>query len=147
MPREWLGIPLMYTALPIDQLPDRVGDVSARVLQRMIYGDLTAYGLPQSPYGIQTDARRRHTSTLIDAGFVNALKSGALELVAAVEAFDGSDVVLADNSRIRPEVIICATCYTGGLMELVGRLGHPPAAIQRASAIPLTPRANGSGIR
>jgi putative flavoprotein involved in K+ transport len=111
MPREWLGIP----ALPIDPLRIASGTGAPRVLQRMIYGDLTAYGLPRSPYGIQTDARRRHTSTLIDAGFVNALKAGAVELVAAVEAFDGTDVVLADNSRIRPDVIICATGYMGYL--------------------------------
>jgi putative flavoprotein involved in K+ transport len=123
LPREWLGITLMYTGLPIDPLPDPVGDGGARALQRMIYGDLTPYGLSRSPVGVQTDARRRHKSTLVDGGFVNALKAGEVDIVAAVEAFDGPEVVLVDGSRIRPEAIICATGYRGGLLELVGELG------------------------
>ncbi len=64
-------------------------------MQWLIYRDLSTHGLPRSPYGVQTDARRRHVSTLIDAGFVEALKNRELELVAAVEGFEGSRVVLA----------------------------------------------------
>jgi putative flavoprotein involved in K+ transport len=123
VPREWLGIALMYTALPIDPLPDRVGDQATRVVQRLIYGDLSEYGLPRSPYGVQTDARRRHKSTLIDAGFVEALKRGELELVAAVRAFDGAEVLLDDGSTVSPDAIIAATGYRGGLPDLVGHLG------------------------
>jgi putative flavoprotein involved in K+ transport len=123
VPREWLGVPLMYAGMPIDPLPDPVGDGATRVLQRLIYGDLGAHGLPRSPYGVQTDARRRHVSTLVDAGFVQALKAGELELVAAVDSFNGPEVALTDGSRIRPEAIICATGYRSGLPGLVGHLG------------------------
>jgi putative flavoprotein involved in K+ transport len=122
VPREWLGIALMYTALPLDPLPDRIGDEATRTVQRLIYGDLTEHGLPRSPYGVQTDARRRHLSTLVDAGFVEALKSGELQIMPAVEAFNGSEVLLADGSRITPDAIICATGYSGGLRKLVGHL-------------------------
>jgi putative flavoprotein involved in K+ transport len=123
VPREWIGIAVMYTALPLDPLPDRVGDEATRALQRLIYGDLTEDGLPRSPYGVQTDARRRHASTLVDAGFVEALRGGELELVSAVQAFDGPEVVLADGCRLRPEAVICATGYRSGLPDLVGHLG------------------------
>jgi putative flavoprotein involved in K+ transport len=40
-----------------------------------------------------------------------------------VAAFDGSDVVLADDSRIQPDTVICATGYRRGLEGLVGHLG------------------------
>jgi putative flavoprotein involved in K+ transport len=123
VPREYLGFPIMYSALPLNPWPDRVGDTAAHSMQRRIYGDLSAYGMPRAPYGVQTNARRRHRSTLVDAGFVDALKQGELELVGAVQAFDGSDVVLVDGSRIGPEVVIAATGYRSNLPELVGHLG------------------------
>ncbi|MDT5195502.1 MAG: hypothetical protein QOG79_4977 [Mycobacterium sp.] len=40
-----------------------------------------------------------------------------------VEAFDGDTVSLADGSRIRPGVVICATGYLPGHGALVGHLG------------------------
>jgi putative flavoprotein involved in K+ transport len=122
-PREYRGFPLMYSALPINPLPDRVGDFATRALQRLIYGDLSAHGLPLSPYGIQTQARRRHRSVLVDAGFVDAVKAREVEIVAAVEALEGRGVILADGTRREPDVVIAATGFQTNLSELVGHLG------------------------
>jgi putative flavoprotein involved in K+ transport len=54
---------------------------------------------------------------------VGLLKAGRIEIVAAVEGFDGSSVLLADGTRIQPEVVIAATGYQRGLEPLVGHLG------------------------
>jgi hypothetical protein len=43
--------------------------------------------------------------------------------VAAVESFDGADVVLAGGERIRPDAIVAATGYRARLDGLVGHLG------------------------
>jgi len=122
-PREYMGFPLMYSALPLNPLPDRVGDLATRALQRVIYGDLSAVGLPPSPFGIQTQSRRRHKSVLVDAGFVGAARSGEIEIVAAVEALDGGEVLLADGARLAPDVVIAATGFKTNLTDLVGHLG------------------------
>jgi hypothetical protein len=68
----------------------------------------------------------------VDCGFVEMVKSGRIEIVPAVESFDGPDVRLADGSRIQPEVVIAATGYRRGLEQVVGHLpgvvhsdGHP----------------------
>jgi putative flavoprotein involved in K+ transport len=122
-PREWLGWPLNYTATFLDLFPDRVGDGITRATQRVIYGDLSPHGIPRSTYGVQTLARRRHRSPLIDAGYVDALKAGQVEVVPAVVGFDGPDVVLAGGERIQPEVVIVATGYRTGLEPIVGHLG------------------------
>ena len=89
----------------------------------MIYGDLSAYGIGPAPVGLQTKVRREHKSPIVDAGFIDALKAGQIEIVAAVEAFDGDDVVLADGERIQPEAVIVATGYSADLEPLVGHLG------------------------
>jgi len=72
---------------------------------------------------VQTDARRRLASPLVDAGFVEALKAGEIELVASVERFEREQVVLADGSRLAPDVVIAATGFRGGLEPLLGHLG------------------------
>src|SRR5207244_5361093 len=43
--------------------------------------------------------------------------------LGAVEAFDADDVVLADGSRVRPDVVVAATGYHCGLEPLVRHLG------------------------
>ena len=142
-PREYRGFPLMYSALPLEPLPDRIGDLATRALRRLLYNDLSTHGLLPSPYGIQTQARRRHRSTLIDAGFVDAVRSGEIEIVAAVVALDGREVVLADGARVEPDVVIAATGFETNLPELVGHLGvidergYP--AVEQGADHPLAP--------
>jgi putative flavoprotein involved in K+ transport len=140
VPREWLDVPLNYSACTLDLFPDAVGDAAAGIVQRIIYGDLSHYGISAPTYGVQTNARRRHVSPLIDAGFTEALKAGKVELVAAVESFDGADVLLADGERIQPDVVIVATGYKTGLGPLVGHLGLLDArgypAVRRGSDHP-----------
>jgi hypothetical protein len=63
-----------------------------------------------------------------DDGFVAEVKSGRIELVAAVVGFDGADVLLADGARIQPEAVIAATGYLRGLEGLVGHLDVLDAA-------------------
>jgi putative flavoprotein involved in K+ transport len=48
------------------------------------------------------------------------MRTGGVELVGAVEAFQGSEVLLADGTHITPDVVIAATGYRPGLEELVG---------------------------
>jgi putative flavoprotein involved in K+ transport len=123
-PREWpWGYPINYSTVLLDRLPDPVVDRIAFVTQRLIYGNLSKYGIPRAPLGVQSATKHRHVSPLVDAGFVTALKEGELELVAAVERFDGSEVVLADGKRLAPEVVIAATGYERNLPGLIGHLG------------------------
>lgn len=123
-PREWPpGFPLGYSTVLLDLLPDAVLDQAGFLTQRLIYGNLAKHGIPRAPLGVQTATKRRHVSALVDAGFIRALKAGELKLVAAVERFDGAEVVLADGSRLRPQVVIAATGYHTNLPATVGHLG------------------------
>lgn len=60
---------------------------------------------------------------MLDHGFVDAVRSGRVEPVAAVQAFDGPDVILADRTRLRPDTVIAATGYRSNLHGLVRSLG------------------------
>lgn len=120
--RRWLGGPTNPSAVLLDHLPDRIADGMGRIGQRMMYGNLKKHGVPYAPLGIKSSIAQRLLGGAIGEAFVPALKDGRIELVAAVEGFDGRDVLLADGSRIQPEAVICATGYRRGLDDLVGHL-------------------------
>jgi putative flavoprotein involved in K+ transport len=68
---------------------------------------------------VRTAFRARATTPILDVGIVAAVKTGRVEVVAAVEGFDGEDVLLADGSRIQPDAVIAATGFRAGLDRLV----------------------------
>ena len=107
----------------MNHLPLRVADEAAWLMQRILFGRLDRHGLPRSPEGVATTMARRHQAPAYDDGFVEELRAGRIEIVAAVVGFDQSDVVLADGARIQPDAVIAATGYRRGLDELVGHLG------------------------
>lgn len=117
------GLPLNPVAVVLNRLPAAIGDNMAALTQRVTFGDLSDYGLPRSPMGLVSTNRKKHQGPAIDDGFVDAVKQGRIEIVAAVEALDGSEVVLSDGSRIEPDAVVAATGYRRGLEPLVGHLG------------------------
>src|SRR5205085_9088024 len=76
-----------------------------------------------------------------DVGIVDAVRRGRVEVVAAVEGFDGADVLLADGTRIAPDVVIAATGFRAGLDALVGHLGvlTPRGLPQKTDGEPALP--------
>lgn len=118
------GLPGDMLAVVLLRLPARVGDAVARLGRRMDLGDLTGYGLPVPDEGIFTKLRRLgQAPAIVDLDVIEAIKSGSVEIVRGVEAFDREGVRLSDGARLEPDVVICATGYRRGLEPLVGHLG------------------------
>ncbi len=120
--RKILGSSVNIHGLVLQRLPLRVADEIGWLSQRTLFGKLDRYGLPRSPIGLATLSRRQQAPAY-DSGFVGLLKAGRIEIVAAVEGFDGPGVLLADGTRIQPDAVIAATGYRRGLEPLVGHLG------------------------
>lgn len=122
LPRSRLGWPAQATGILVRRLPPRLVDRVAAVLAVVQEPDLTAYGMPKPG----TDLYSRVLVGRVpvqDVGIVDAIRTGRVEPVAAVEAVEGPDVVLADGSRVRPSVVVVATGYRAGLEPLLGHLG------------------------
>jgi len=122
-PRELVGMPLTPSTLLMERLPARVFDTIGYALQRLIYGDLSRFGLPRAPIGVQSAMLARGISPVTDDGFIEAVRSGGLEIVPTIERFDGDVVVLDDGRRLSPDAVLVATGYRRGLEPLVGHLG------------------------
>jgi len=121
--RKFLGTSVNLTGIALNRLPLRVADRIGWLVQRIMFGNLDRYGLPRSPEGVATTLRHRQQAPAYDDGFVDALKAGQIEIVAAVVGFDGPAVLLADGTRIEPDAVVAATGYRRGLEPLVGHLG------------------------
>jgi putative flavoprotein involved in K+ transport len=120
--RDTLGIPTQALGIALSHLPPRIGGAIAAGVRRISIPDLSAYGLPLPRERLGVQFMRTGTIPILDVGFVAAVRERRVEVVAAVEALDGDDVVLADGTRVRPDVVLAATGYGAGLEPLVGHL-------------------------
>lgn len=120
--RATLGIPAQLLGMAIRKLPPHWVDPFTQWQRKVAIPDLTAQGLPRPEHGVRTAFLTTGTVPILDVGIVAAVKSGRVEVVAAVQGFDGADVLLADGSRIQPDVVIAATGFRAGLEPLVGDL-------------------------
>lgn len=119
--RSNLGWPAQGTGIVVRHLPVPLVDATARLIARVEVPDLSAHGLPRPATGLYSRVLEGSVP-LQDVGLIAGVRSGAIEPVAAVEAFEGGKVVLADGTRVEPDVVIAATGYRRGLEPLVGHL-------------------------
>jgi putative flavoprotein involved in K+ transport len=119
--RDTKGFPTQLVGIAFQHLPPRLLDPLVLGLRRATIPDLTAYGLPR-PSEPFSQFRRTATLPILDVGFIDAVRSGAIEVVPAVTALEGRAVVLADGSRVHPDAIVAATGYHPGLEPLVGHV-------------------------
>jgi len=117
------GVPSQAIAIVLRRLPTKVVDPVVTFVQRLAVGDLSRYGLPPAPVGPYTQIVEDGRIPILDVGFIDAVKRGQVEVVKAVERFDGDQVVLADGTRVAADAVIAATGYVRGLEAMVGHLG------------------------
>ncbi|MEW2406147.1 flavin-containing monooxygenase [Streptomyces griseoviridis] len=137
--RSTLGWPAQYTSVLIRRLPVRLVDRLAKPVSRISVPDLTARGLPRPDTGLYSRVKEGAVPVL-DVGLVDAVRTGSVEVVAAVDGFEDGKVRLADGTLLSPDAVIAATGYTRGLEGLVGHLdvldgrGRPVAHGARTAA-------------
>ena len=134
MLREVNGMPSQVTGVLMRHLPVKVADAIANASAKMVIGDLTPYGLPPAPRGPFTRAMKEDAIPILDVGLVDMLKKGRIEVVAAVESFDGRRRAagrrLADPARRRDRLVRlrARARAAGGSPRPAGLQGPPGGA-------------------
>jgi hypothetical protein len=125
MPRNGpAGLPNDVLSIPFFHLPAWLSDRIATAARLRIFGDLSEFGLPIPAEGPFARAHRLHVApTIVDPEVIDAIRDGSVEVVPGVTGFERDDVVLGDGTRIKPDVVVCATGYRTGLESMVGHLG------------------------
>ncbi|MFJ6833114.1 flavin-containing monooxygenase [Streptomyces sp. NPDC091209] len=128
--RSTAGWAAQFTGIVVRRLPVRLVDGLAGPMARLSVPDLAAQGLPRPGTGLYSRVNEG-SIPVQDVGLIDAVRKGKVEIVAAVEGFEDDKAVLADGSRIDPDVVIAATGYLRALEGMVGHLdvldgrGHP----------------------
>ena len=120
--RDTLGFPSQVLGIATSHLPGPAIDRIARTMRRISLPDLSAYGLP-APDHPYAEFLRRRVIPILDVGLVEAVQSGRVQVVAALERFDDGKPVLADGTVLSVDAVIAATGFRTGLEPLVGHLG------------------------
>src|SRR3954466_4299852 len=131
--RDNNGVPGQAFGVLFRHMPVAMMDRAWPLIQKTAVGDLSEHGLPLPPPGAYSKFLRDDVTPILDVGLVEMLKQRKVEIVAAVESFDGPDVVLTDGRRIQPDAVIAGTGFKRGLEPLVGDLG----LIERAKGRPI----------
>ncbi|MGI5409301.1 flavin-containing monooxygenase [Streptomyces chartreusis] len=120
--RSTAGWAAQFTSILVRRLPVRLVDRLARPMAKLSVPDLAEQGLPRPDSGLYSRVREGAIPVL-DVGLIDAVRKGRIEIVAAVDAFEAEKVVLADGTRVSPDVVVAATGYVRALEDLVGHLG------------------------
>jgi putative flavoprotein involved in K+ transport len=121
--RDVGGFPTQALGVVMRRLPVGLVDRLTALTQRLTVGDLSKHGLPRAPRGMYSRAVQDDQMPILDIGLIDLLKADRVQVVGAVEGFEGQDVLLAGGSRLRADAVIAATGFRRGLEPLVGHLG------------------------
>ncbi len=102
VPRATLGVPSQLVGIALSALPERVLNPVFGALRRTTIPDLSGQGLPAPPGDAFNQFVRSQVVPILDHGFVAAVQAGAIRVVPAVEAIDGSAVQLAGDCSSGP---------------------------------------------
>ncbi|MGA5287650.1 flavin-containing monooxygenase [Streptomyces pseudogriseolus] len=120
--RSTAGWPAQYSGILVRRLPVPLVDRISRLQARIAVPDLSEHGLPRPETGLYSRVMEG-AIPVQDVGLIDAVRKGAVEVVAAVKGFEEGEVLLADGQRVAPDAVIAATGYERGLEGLVGGLG------------------------
>ena len=134
--RVWLSIrtpPLIYrrhlSTAVLSQIikegrrPPRVlADRMSIAIHKLIWGDLSHFGLPAPTEGMVSSLERRGHGSTVDRGLVGAIRSGRVTVLPAVTGMRGEQVLLANGTSVCPSTVIAATGQRTNLARLLGDL-------------------------
>ncbi|MDH2393594.1 NAD(P)/FAD-dependent oxidoreductase [Streptomyces sp. HNM0663] len=120
--RSTAGWPAQRTGILVRRLPVWLVDKAGEVMRRLSVPDLAEHGMPRPDTGLYSRVKDG-AIPVQDVGLIDAVRSGGVEPVAALESFDDGKAVLADGTLLSPDAIIAATGYRRALEPLVGHLG------------------------
>ena len=105
------------------RVPARMIDPLIARLNRLMWGDLSAYGFQRPTLGLKATVEKRGRIPTLADELIDVVRMGRVEVVGAVQAVDSDGVILADGTSVAPRVIIAATGFGTDLDRLVGHLG------------------------
>jgi hypothetical protein len=119
VPRDPFGMPVQRSGIILSRLPPWIGDRVAQIIPRLVFGNLTRYGI-KPPAWLPYSARH---VPVIDVGFVKQLKRGRIQIRPNVVNFTLAGVMYVDGREEAFDSVIAATGFKTGLPDLLDTPG------------------------
>jgi putative flavoprotein involved in K+ transport len=134
--RVWLSVrtpPLIYrrhlSTAVLSQVikegrrpPRALADRMSIAIHKLIWGDLSQYGLPAPTEGMVSGLELRGHGSTVDRGLVGAIRRGRITVLPAVEGMRSDGVMLTNGSFVATSTVIAATGQRTDLGRLLGDL-------------------------
>ncbi|KAI9074552.1 hypothetical protein K1719_043496 [Acacia pycnantha] len=101
-----------YASFLLKYLPPSTVENLLMILSRIVFGDLTKYGLPWPSEGPFTMKMKYGKFPIIDVGTIQKIKSGDIQVLGVeIERIRGNEVVLKDGKSFAFESIVFCTGF------------------------------------
>jgi len=113
------GVPAQIVGIALSRLPVRLADSLAVMTSKMMFGDLSSFGVRRPEMGPITQIRTLGRVPLIDVGTIELIRNGKLPVFPGIERFYDAGVELVDGRREAFDAVVLATGYQATLDEFL----------------------------
>jgi hypothetical protein len=111
IPRDLLGIPILYISLLMSRLPPRLADTITAPLIRLLFGDITKMGLKKLQYGAFEQIQKDGNIPLLDIGTIKHIREGHIKIYENIDYIAGKTVHFVDRKKEDFDAIVAAIGY------------------------------------
>ena len=119
IPRDLLGIPILSISLLMSKLPPRVADTINAPLMKLLYHDLTRFGLKKMPYGAFEQIQKDGTIPLLDIGTIKHIREGHIKIQENIDHISGKTVYFTSGKSESFDSIIAAIGYYRDYAQII----------------------------
>jgi cation diffusion facilitator CzcD-associated flavoprotein CzcO len=119
VPRDLFGKPVQTSGKLLEKLPFGWGDWLGAQVRKVVFGDLSKYGVPLSKVPPAVEVRSTGKTPVIDLGTVRMIKEGKIQIVGDIMGFYEHGVVFNDSRRMEIDTAILATGYSPQLTNFI----------------------------
>src|SRR5450432_167752 len=111
IPRDLLGIPILWFGLLLQHLPVRIADTLITPIMRVIFGNLRKLGLKKMKYGTFEQIKKDGVTPLLDIGTIKLIRQGHIKIYGNIDYIQGPDVYFEDGKIEHFDAIVAAIGY------------------------------------
>jgi cation diffusion facilitator CzcD-associated flavoprotein CzcO len=123
LPKRLGGLAVHRFSPLMEMLPTRLVDRLIAWTERIAFGDLSKHGFPKGQLDAATRLVNSHIAIAVDDGAIAAVKQGRTTVVAGVDSFSASGVILSDRTVLKPDIVIAALGYASSLLPMLSSFG------------------------
>lgn len=129
VPRDVLGSPVQKTAKILDRLPYPVGDWIGTQIRKLVFGNLSKYGIPLSKDYPLTYLKKTGKTPIIDLGTVDMIKRNKIKILPEIDSMEEDGALFKNGEIIHFDTIILCTGYRPNLDQF---LPHPGSILDHS---------------